>query len=164
MALGLAERSSRNYLLTVFCGYKWQFFLRWLVSLSQTDETHNQNYSTKELMETNMVNNIKGEFSQKNPCYVSVIRNTRTTAPLHFQVWIFKILYSCCIVFICFKYVFKVIQIPGTGYWSVIFKRINGWSLGSKSTSRIEISQSPLFQVLSHVEYRSIWGKYNWCW
>lgn len=58
---------------------------RWHVSLSQTDETHNQNYSNKELMETNMVNNIKEEFSQNNPCYVSVIRNTRTTAPLHFQ-------------------------------------------------------------------------------
>jgi hypothetical protein len=37
-------------------------------------------------MEANMANDIKEEFSQKNPCYVSVIRNTRTTAPLHFQV------------------------------------------------------------------------------
>jgi hypothetical protein len=37
-------------------------------------------------METKVANNIKEEFSQKNPCYVGVIKNTRTTAPSHFQV------------------------------------------------------------------------------
>jgi hypothetical protein len=57
------------------------------VSVCQSDdETYNQNYSKNEVMEENMGNNIREGFSQYNPCYVSVVKNTRTTAPLHFQV------------------------------------------------------------------------------
>jgi hypothetical protein len=37
-------------------------------------------------MQAKVDNNMKEEFSQNNPCYVSIIKNTRTTAPLHFQV------------------------------------------------------------------------------
>jgi len=56
------------------------------VSVSQNDdETNNQNYNKNELMEEKVGNNVKG-FSHYNPCFVSVVKNTRTTAPLHFQV------------------------------------------------------------------------------
>jgi hypothetical protein len=57
------------------------------VSVCQSDdETYNQNYSKNEVMKENTGNNIREGFSHYNPCYVSVVKNTRTTAPLHFQV------------------------------------------------------------------------------
>jgi len=57
------------------------------VSVSQSDdETYNQNYNKNELMEEKVGNNIREGFSNYNPCFVSVVKNTRTTAPLHFQV------------------------------------------------------------------------------
>ncbi|KDR16972.1 NADPH-dependent diflavin oxidoreductase 1 [Zootermopsis nevadensis] len=58
---------------------------RWIVSLSETAETYRQSSSNIELMEAKVGNNREEEFSQNNPCYVSIIKNTRTTAPLHLQ-------------------------------------------------------------------------------
>jgi len=57
------------------------------VSVSQSDdETYNQNYNKNELMEEKVGKNIREGFSHYNPCFISVVKNTRTTAPLHFQV------------------------------------------------------------------------------
>jgi hypothetical protein len=57
------------------------------VSVSQSDDkTYNQNYSKNELMEEKVGNNVREGFSHYNPCHVSVVKNTRTTASLHFQV------------------------------------------------------------------------------
>ena len=56
------------------------------------DGTYNQNYNKNELMEEKVGNSIREGYLHYNPCYASVVKNTRTTAPLHFQVRILNML------------------------------------------------------------------------
>jgi len=68
------------------------------VSVSQTDdEIYNQNYNKNELMEGKVGNNIREGFSHYNPCFVSVVKNRRTTALVQ--------LFLCYGVSSCFHYV-----------------------------------------------------------
>ncbi|XP_069679042.1 NADPH-dependent diflavin oxidoreductase 1 [Periplaneta americana] len=60
---------------------------RWNVSLAHTNElgTKQPSSARRELTEPKVINSVRQEFNQNNPCHVIVLKNTRTTAPLHFQ-------------------------------------------------------------------------------